>query len=77
MSESKVPTPALYKCLTKALATVQTMAPQVNWMEELAKVCPEIEQAVAGLVLKHEHVDRIARVGLGNVSPDTPVPTQG
>lgn len=77
MDGAYVPTPALHKCLTKALATVNTMGPQINWLEELAKVCPEIEQDVNDLVLKHEHLDRIARVGLGNVSSSTPVATQG
>lgn len=62
------PTPALQKALQKAQACCNNNLNAIEWYEELAKAAPEIDPAVVELRLKHEHLDRLSRVGLRQVS---------
>ena len=64
------PTSPIAKALTKALGTVNSVAPQVEYLQELAKVCPDIAGQVEELGLMHEHLDQLCRVGLGGQVTD-------
>jgi len=56
--------------LTKALATCRGCEPQVSYLESLAAVAPEIEQDVARLRIKLEHLRQLATVGLEGIDID-------
>jgi hypothetical protein len=75
--ERYVPTGALHKSLVKAQGTCVTCGPQIEWLEEMAKVEPAIDEQVNELRLKHEHINRLSRVGLNSISADTQIPSGG
>lgn len=71
MSKGKVvPSGPLQRALEKALGTVNSVSPQVEYLTELAKACPEIAAQVDELGLMHAHLDNLCRVGLGGVVSD-------
>ena len=63
-----VPSAALERALIKCQAAANGQLPHLEYFEELAKVCPEIQAAVQEFGLKHAHVDAISRVGLTGVA---------
>lgn len=60
-----VPPVPVQRALTKALGVVNSQAPQVEYLKELAKVCPPIAAQVDELDLMHAHLHELCRVGLG------------
>lgn len=69
-TEKVVPTAALQRSLVKALGTANSAAPHVEYLKELARVCPEIAGQVDELDLMHAHIDTLCRVGLSGVVSD-------
>lgn len=63
-----VPSAALERALIKCQSAAKGQLPHLEYFEELAKVCPEIQAAVQEFALKHAHVDAISRVGLTGVA---------
>lgn len=72
-----VPTAALQRALEKALGTVNSVSPQVEYLQELAKACPEIAAQVDDLGLMHAHLDALCRAGLGGVNLDSATGDRG
>lgn len=69
MSKSRTipPSQALQSALTKALGTCTSCAPQIEYLEQLAQHAPEIDQQVTELRILHDHLDKLARVGLSGI----------
>ncbi len=63
-----VPSRPLQTALTKALACCNSQEPQIQYLEDLAKVAPELDDAVTQLRLKQMHLDALAREGLRAVT---------
>lgn len=63
------PSGALARSFEKALGTANGMRPQVEYLEELAKVCPEIDPSCTECRVMLEHLDRMCRVGLRHTVP--------
>lgn len=62
---ANVPNGALERALQKGLGCCNSHRPAIEYLEQLATVCPEIEPLVAELRLKLEHLDKMCRTGLG------------
>lgn len=69
------PSGTLARCFEKALGTCNGMRPQVEYLEELAKVCPEIDPSTTEVRAMLEHLDRLCRVGLKATTANASVPT--
>jgi len=65
-----VPSASLERCMHKALGTCQAVAPQIEYLEDLAKACPEIDASVSELRVFHDHLNKMCRVGLGKAIAD-------
>lgn len=63
-----VPTVALHNSLRKGAACALNLQPQIEYLEELAKALPELDQDITALRLKVEHLDRACKVGLKGVA---------
>lgn len=75
MAEQRyVPTAALQKSLQKGSGVCVNLLSQVEYLEELAKAAPEIEQDVARIRLKLEHLDMLCRTGLNGVATTLEAP---
>jgi hypothetical protein len=72
-----VPTATLHRALTKSLGVAQSVAPQVEYLQTLAAVCPAIAQSVDELSIMHASLDRLCRVGLGGQVTDLGDATRG
>lgn len=65
MSKGQVPTNGLARAMKAAKAKCLTHCPQIEYLESLAAVMPEIEEMVLEVRLKHDHLDKCCSVGLG------------
>lgn len=72
-----VPSSALQRALTKALGCVNSVAPQLEYLQTIAQVCPEITGPVDELAIMHAHLDRLCRVGLSGSVTDFGDDTRG
>lgn len=72
VTDKIVPTAAMQRCLTKALGVCSGVSSQVEYLEEIAKACPEIDPSVTELRVMLDHLDKLCRVGLRGVSASTP-----
>lgn len=59
-----IPTQALKTALKKCEAVVNIVTPKLEYFQQLAAVCPEIEQMVNELAVKHAYIDQLYKVGL-------------
>lgn len=73
MADKILPSPALERCIRKAHEVCRGVDSQISYLEDIARVCPEIDPSVTELRVMHEHLDRLCRVGLGGVSADTQI----
>lgn len=65
MADVKCPaTLTLQRKLTSALQTCVACAPQVEYLEQLARACPEIAEQVQSLRLLLDHIENLSRIGL-------------
>lgn len=65
MAAAKCPaSTTLQRKLVQAMGTCTACAPQVEYLEQLAGVCPEIDPQVAELRVMVDHLERIAKLGL-------------
>ncbi len=69
MSTDKyTPSPSVQRALNKALGDCTSMLPQLEWLENIAKTCPEFDPRCTALRVKWEHLTRLCRAGLGDNS---------
>lgn len=64
-------TQTLQRKLTQALSTCTACAPQVEYLETLAPVCPQIAEQIASLRLLLDHVENMSRIGLMMANTET------
>lgn len=62
---SNVPSVELQRALQKGLGCCNSVAQQVEYFEQLAQACPELDPLVSELRLKLEHLSKLCRTGLG------------
>lgn len=60
-----IPSTDLLKALQQGLGCCANVLPKIEYFEQLAATCPEIEPMVAELRIKYEHLDKMCRAGLG------------
>lgn len=67
-------TQTLQKKLTAALSTCTACAPQVEYLEQLAATCPELQEQVNSVRTLLDHLQIMGEVGMqGVLSPPAPV----
>lgn len=65
-----IPTAGLERALKVAETACINCSPQVEYLEGLAAVMPEIDETITALRLKLEHLSQLSKVGLTGVASD-------
>lgn len=72
MADLQIPSGTLERALQKGLGCCNSLRPAIEYLENLAVACPEIDPMVTELRLKLEHLDKMCRVGLLHTQQQQP-----